>query len=151
MPSKPGLVVLVSHERTVSFSATRSKAYDTAAAHNFPALAPDISVDSRLSPVGDSGGDACETVLVEETCWTCKRMKKTPVCFMNINSFQPTQFQYAKQSLAPLSLFLTSVLLPICYPSNTVPHVFPPGILPVHEESHIRMSGKEGKYGSSYP
>ena len=51
MPSKPGLVVLVSHERTVSFSATRSKAYDTAAAHNFPALAPDISVDSRLSPV----------------------------------------------------------------------------------------------------
>jgi len=70
MPSKPGLVVLVSHELTVSFSATRSRAYDTATAHNFPALAPDIPVYSGFSLVGDSGGDACGTFWIDNRVCT---------------------------------------------------------------------------------
>ena len=127
MPSKPGLVVLVSHELTVSFSATRSKAHDTVTAHNFPALAPDISVDSRLSPVWDSGGNVCGTVPVGKHIGGVGEEENS--CLLHEYKFVP---------------------LPICYPSNTVPHTSSPGILPVEKTLRFRKCQvKQKKMGGS--
>jgi len=78
MPSKPGLVVLVSYELTVSFSVTGSKAHDTATAHTFPALAPDISEISRLSPLGGFRWKYVWSGVGGITDWKCRGIKKTP-------------------------------------------------------------------------